>query len=584
MKANRSRAKWIALVAVLCMLFCTTGTMAEGHGFDVVDPPSLEEATGMVTVSGLLNAVGMDVVLMVFLPGTELNGILNTPNELAEKLYYTDTVQSAGDREFRFHFDMTNGPDGVEGASGDYPFILACGEIETGTIRYTNRNTVLNALHAVAACENAEQLQSILTAELAEELGINVTLASEAQKLTGELVQSVYGAVVEKEFDADNLESAVIVRSLFEEPAAFALLQSTKDPEKLQEYSMQYNEYYGFAMDEDSNYAKIIKAENREIVYQVLANEGDMTSKEAAQDSFNKAVLIGYINDITASGTLLEVLQENAAVLGLDFTAFTALSTDTQRAGVVNGLMKLTLTSTEAVSSQFRALVEQYASSGGGGSITTAPPSSGGGGGGGSSWTGLPVVTGTEVENGLSETENRLPFQDLAGVQWAQESIIALYNRGIVNGKSEGVFDPESNVTRAEFVKMVVSMLNLTSDTGDQIFNDVAQTDWYYDVVRVSTACGIVKGYGNMFEPEAAITREDAAVILARAAQYAGISLAQNSAAVFTDADTISDYAVEAVGAMQANGVIMGMEDGSFQPQQYTTRAQACKMLYKLLK
>ena len=87
-----------------------------------------------------------------------------------------------------------------------------------------------------------------------------------------------------------------------------------------------------------------------------------------------------------------------------------------------------------------------------------------------------------------------------------------------------------------------------------------------------------------MFEPEAAITREDAAVILARAAQYAGISLAQNSAAVFTDADTISDYAVEAVGAMQANGVIMGMEDGSFQPQQYTTRAQACKMLYKLLK
>lgn len=591
MKKIKSRAKRISLVAAVCMLLCTFGALAEGSGFEVIDPPSVEAATGIATVSGLLNATETNVVLMVFMPGTQLEGILNTPAALTEKLYYTDTVKSASDREFLFQFDMTKGPDGVEGETGVYPYLLACGETATGTISYTNRNMVLAAIRAVAACETAEELQRVLTAELAEELGISTALAAEAQKLTGDLIAAAYGAVVDATFDADSLDSAAIIQGLFEEPAAFALLQSTVDAAQLQAYIGQYNDYYGFDMGANSNYAKITQSANRTIVYQVLAKEGDMTSKETAQASFAQAALIGYLNDITASGTMQEVLRANTAALGLDFTAYDALSNDTKRAGVINDLMNLTLTSTAEVAAQFNALVAQYAaSSSGGGSITTTPPGAGGSGSGGSggknsgsTYVGI-VSDGTSTGTEEDPTTENAIFNDLAGSEWAQESILALYNRGVVNGKGNGIFDPEGNVTRAEFVKMIVAAFQLTADTQGTVFEDVAQTDWYYDVVRIGAVCGIVNGYGSTFGPNDMITREDAAVILTRAAQYAGISLNDGTAAGFIDAGAISGYAVEAVGTMQANGIVSGMEDGSFQPQQNTTRAQASKMLYELLK
>ena len=175
-------------------------------------------------------------------------------------------------------------------------------------------------------------------------------------------------------------------------------------------------------------------------------------------------------------------------------------------------------------------------------------------------------------------------FYDLAGSEWAQEPILALYYRGVVNGKSTGVFDPESSVTRAEFVKMIVNALEITADAGEVAFDDVAQSDWFYDVVHTAAACGIVNGTGSGFSPNANITREDMAVIIVRAAQYVGVPLEGDADVAFIDAAAISSYAVEAVGKMQVNGIVNGMEDGSFQPQQNATRAQACKMLYELLK
>lgn len=226
--------------------------------------------------------------------------------------------------------------------------------------------------------------------------------------------------------------------------------------------------------------------------------------------------------------------------------------------------------------------------------ITTTPPQSSGGGhgggsgsGGGGSWTGIPTNPGTGTGSGTGTgagTENAPVFYDLAGSEWAQEPILALYYRGVVNGKENGVFDPESHVTRAEFVKMIVNALDITADTGSVAFDDVAQGDWFYDAVRTAAACGIVNGTGSGFSPNANITREDMAVIIVRAAQYAGTPLTDGAGAAFTDAAAISDYAAEAVGKMQANGIVNGMEDGSFQPQQNATRAQACKMLYELLK
>jgi len=596
MKRNRIARRLAALVTMVCLMVCTIGTLAAGSAFAEIDMPDVDVETGFVIISGALTAEqAKGVTLMVFVPGTDTNGILNTPSVLEEKLYYTDTVQSFEDGVFEFEFDMTKGPDNTQGETGAYPFIVACGDIRTGTIDYTNRNDVLEVLRAIAAAPSTEALQEMFTKEVAIKLGMNGDLADDAQKkLTGAAAEAVYGAIVNADpaIDGEDMASANRIARLFEQPAAMALLQSTQEATELQGYVGKYNSYYGFDMGKDSNYAKINLAVNRAVVYQALAAEGDLSDIAAARASFDKAALVGYLNDITAPGTMQEVLRKNAATLGIDFTAYNALSSDNKRANVINDLMKLTMTSSAEIAAKFAEKVQEYAAKpDNSGNITTKPPQSSSGGGhgsggsGGGSWTGLPVDPGTTTPDDGNNTGDTTIFYDLGGSEWAQEPILALYYRGVVNGKGDGVFDPESSVTRAEFVKMIVSALELKEGGAElTVFDDVTPDDWFYDTVRTATACGIVNGDGAGFNPNANITREDMAVIIVRAAQYAGTPLTDGAGAAFTDAAFISGYAAEAVGKMQANGIVNGMEDGSFQPKQNATRAQACKMLYELLK
>lgn len=596
MKTRGRSTGAIAFLAAVCMLLGTMGTFA-ADGFVAVDPVETNAETGITTISGLLNTAEEDVALMVFLPGTVTDGILKTPDKLADKLYYTDTTKADKDGEFSFTFDMTQGPNGNRGATGVYPFLVACGEVKTGTVSYANRDELLSAIQAIAACKTATDVQTALTPARAVILSISADLATDAQALTdADAIATAYGAVVTavsaEGFDATKVASAKVIRSAFEEAAAFTLLRSTTDATKLQTYIEKYNTLYGFETGTDSDYAKITAAENRAIVYQALASDGDFTSKEAAQASFAKAVLVGYINDITATGTLLTVLRDNAATLEeglsvtLNFTAYDALATDSQRASVMNAVVAATMTSAKAVVEQFNASITQYANAGGSG-ITTTPTTSGGhsgGGGGGGSWTGLPTTTDTitNPDNG-NDVQNKTGFADLAGCEWAWEAIADLQNRGVINGKDIGIFDPNGNVTRAEFVKMIVKAFGLATNGGGQVFEDVSLQDWYYDAVSVAATCGIVNGYGSKFAPNASITREDMAVILMRAAQYVDKMPTTGTVNGFADAGTISEYAREAVGIMQAGGIINGMEDGTFRPQQNATRAEACKMLYALM-
>lgn len=108
-----------------------SGSLAAGSAFAEIDVPDVDVETGFVIVSGALAAQQeTGVTLMVFMPDTNVSGILQTPDILEENLYYTDTVQSFSDGVFEFEFDMTKGPGGVEGETGVYPFILACGDMK----------------------------------------------------------------------------------------------------------------------------------------------------------------------------------------------------------------------------------------------------------------------------------------------------------------------------------------------------------------------------------------------------------------------------------------------------------------------
>lgn len=179
-----------------------------------------------------------------------------------------------------------------------------------------------------------------------------------------------------------------------------------------------------------------------------------------------------------------------------------------------------------------------------------------------------------------------LPFADVAKDRWSYDYILKMYQLGVVNGRSETIFDPTGDVTRAEFVKMLACLDGVDADSyGACRFSDVSAGSVFAPYIEWAADNGIVKGIGaDKFAPNDKISREQMAAIICRYAEYAGIKLPDDNAqVVFTDADSISAYAVDYVSTLQKAGVINGFDNGdgtySYHPNAHATREQACKVL-----
>jgi len=169
-------------------------------------------------------------------------------------------------------------------------------------------------------------------------------------------------------------------------------------------------------------------------------------------------------------------------------------------------------------------------------------------------------------------------FDDISDYDWAKSAIISLYDKQIINGRGEGVFAPGDNVTRAEFLKMLMLSLSIETTNAESVFSDVSANDWFASFVCTANERGIAMGSEGRFNPSDFITREDASVMISR-----GLSLPGSGELAFTDNDLISDYAINAVSALAGSGIINGMSDGSFAPKSNLTRAQAAVMLDRLI-
>ncbi len=179
-----------------------------------------------------------------------------------------------------------------------------------------------------------------------------------------------------------------------------------------------------------------------------------------------------------------------------------------------------------------------------------------------------------------TETTPKYVYTDVSDSHWAFNSILYLSQKGIVNGY-EGSFYPDKFVTRAEFVKMLCTAFSLEAATGD-LFEDVSENDWFAPYVSAAKEAALVSGDGKYFNPNSQITRQDAAVMVYRFANYSGINLS-GKGTDFADDTEISDYAKEAVYAMNFSGIINGMGNGIFAPRNTATRAQAAQMIFKML-
>ena len=181
-----------------------------------------------------------------------------------------------------------------------------------------------------------------------------------------------------------------------------------------------------------------------------------------------------------------------------------------------------------------------------------------------------------------TNTNYKPDFQDLDSVEWARTAINGLAMRGMISGRDQYTFDPNANITRAEYCQILMGAINALNAKGESTFADVPSTAWYYNAVSVASQLGIVSGYGDgNFGPNDLITRQDMALMTYKTAKIMNKSLEPvNAEITFEDSHEISDYAFEAVMTLQKAGIINGMTDTTFEPHSNATRAQSAKVIF----
>jgi len=167
------------------------------------------------------------------------------------------------------------------------------------------------------------------------------------------------------------------------------------------------------------------------------------------------------------------------------------------------------------------------------------------------------------------------PFIDLDSYSWAIEEICTLYENGVVEGHSERNFMPGNNITRAEFLKIGLLHLGyVTYAVQSADFTDIAPGDWHYQYITYARSKGFVSGYGDgSFHPNSEITRAEAVTMIMN---IAGIYYYDSASTTpfYSDVSN-SDWHADAVAMATEHGIIEGYGDGSFRPDNAITRAEA---------
>ena len=176
-------------------------------------------------------------------------------------------------------------------------------------------------------------------------------------------------------------------------------------------------------------------------------------------------------------------------------------------------------------------------------------------------------------------------FTDLATVPWAAEAIEYLANQKVIQGVRADAFEPDRAVTREEFVKILVGAFDVSWSGQVTDFADVDASAWYAPYVFAAAEKGIVQGIdARYFGIGAEISRQDMAVMLYRTLQILEKEL-QKTVTVqsFADEAQIAEYAKEAVDALCGYGVMNGVSETEFAPEEHATRAMAAKVIYLLM-
>jgi len=172
-------------------------------------------------------------------------------------------------------------------------------------------------------------------------------------------------------------------------------------------------------------------------------------------------------------------------------------------------------------------------------------------------------------------------FRDIKG-HWAESSICEAFEIGLVEGQSETTFQPQANITRVEFVAMLLRTLGINSGPAGSklLFTDQDQIPaWATDVIGTAVENGVLKGYPDRtLRPMHRVSRSEMVVMMARAMKW---EIEQGETSFADDADIPYWARGYVQGTVQRN-LVHGREGNRFSPMAPATRAEATTLLLRL--
>lgn len=557
--------KLILTLLIICMTaFCFQYLVFADIQADI------DNETSRVTVNiQLEDAANKKAAIEVFKPGKGEADIASlTPENISDVYSYVREVTADSNSKITFTFKLGN-------ELGKYSVrVRADG---SDAIMYANAFTYISpgfeSDFLLSYCaEDATSAQRLeLLESNAEILGFDLEVIQDwedAQKL----------ALID--FVGKDYASVSSLEAAYECGIAASLIKNGSEASEVSAAFDKYSTSLKAYCEIYSLYETYFTTSEKGELYDAMA-ESAFSSIESFAEELGEKMFLHSVNNADNHLNIEAILRTSESWLNEDFDDYYALSVKKDvNMAIMNGSYN---TSAELCKALHDKVKEAKKDSGTGSSSGGSVSPSGTKGSSVNVQVGASAVPQTP-SGSTAGADSQKTFTDVYTVPWAQEAIYALSGKGIVNGVSDVLFLPDSNVTREEFVKLLVGAFFEADAAASADFADVSNAHWSYPYIASAVKKGIINGISETeFGLGMPITRQDMAVMLHRAMSAADIEAAGVKDVRFTDEAAFSGYAYDAVMTMAKAGIINGFEDGSFAPSGNATRAQAAKVIYEAM-
>lgn len=553
----------LKILLVVFLVICTAYAKSES-GTEIVS--GLDDR--VITVEG--TAAGVDsVLLIVYKPDKGPEDIADGESEgVISKI---ETIPVKKDGSFHLKFAMEDEESGV------YTAYLKAGEkIWKETFAYTAKvrlQEALEVLNGITDTTSVTEMQTLYQ-RYYQDLRLPNTwfVKLDADRQEEVLKKVLQGGTV--------YESGETIRKVFSETLFTALTNQGIASEELCAALQEYENILLFETDKKLFNVYLTSQNQRTEICKNVLKKRDYENIDSVRSAYIEFALLQAVNDTSAYGDMHQLLDTYYAELGgISFEDYNRL-TNNQKKSVDIQMTQTEFEDLAAVKPTFDKYVSQAAANVSG----TGSGHTGGGGGSSGGGGARPTVSfePEEVKNEETPTFSKEIFDDLDEVAWARDSITALYRLGIVEGKSDRIFDPNAQITRSEFVKLLCETMDVKLTGTDVEYSDVDTNDWCWEYIQAASQSGFVKGNPDgSFGKDNPILRQDIAVILYRALDKAGLEWDLDGAEEFDDVEQFDAYSVESALRLRQTGIINGVGGNCFAPKTYASRAEAAKMIYQ---